>query len=238
METQLVNTILYSATACGAVAGGASLVLARHEWATKNSVLFVSFSAGVVLAAAFNHLLPEALLANPDALTVVLLTLVGFYILEHVLAIHSCREHECEVHSIGVPAFAGIALHSLMDGVVIGVGFEAGPSIGLAASAGVVLHKIPVGIAITSILLHSGYEKGKTALMAGVVALATPLGALGAYLLIRELAAPVLGALLAFSAGSFIYIGAADLLPETHKKLNPANILLVLAGVVLVYIIT
>jgi ZIP family zinc transporter/zinc and cadmium transporter len=51
------------------------------------------------------------------------------------------------------------------------------------------------------------------------------------------MADPTLGLLLALGAGSFIYVGASDLLPETHKNFNRANIVLVLLGVILVYIV-
>ena len=86
----------------------------------------------------------------------VLFTIIAFYILEHTIGIHTCREGECDVHSIGVLAFTGITIHSLIDGVVIGIGFEADFKIGLAATVAILLHKLPVGISVTAIFLHSG----------------------------------------------------------------------------------
>jgi ZIP family zinc transporter/zinc and cadmium transporter len=237
METQLLNTAIYGTLAGLATVSGIYMLLSHERWALKNSVMFVSFSAGVVLAVAFTLLLPEALEVNTSALAVVLFTLVAFYILEHTLAIHTCKEGECDIHTMGIPAFIGIAFHSLLDGVVIGVGFEVGFKIGIVATLGVLLHEIPEGITITALLLHSGFERKKTVLMGWAVALATPVGALGSYLFIRDMADSTRGLLLALGAGSFIYVGASDLLPETHKNFSRANILLVLSGVVLVYII-
>jgi ZIP family zinc transporter/zinc and cadmium transporter len=216
---------------------GIYMLLAREEWALKNSVLFVSFSAGVVLAVAFTHLIPEALETNARTLEVVLVTLIAFYVFEHTIAIHTCKEGECDVHTMGMPAFAGIAFHSLLDGIVIGAGFEVGFKIGLATTLGVLLHEIPEGITITALLLHSGFERKKTLFMGWVVALATPLGAVGSYLLVKDMAESTVGLLLALGAGSFIYVGASDLLPETHRNISRTNIFLVLAGVVLVYIV-
>jgi hypothetical protein len=54
METQLLNTALYGTLAGLATVAGIYMLLAREEWALKNSVLFVSFSAGVVLAVGRN----------------------------------------------------------------------------------------------------------------------------------------------------------------------------------------
>jgi ZIP family zinc transporter/zinc and cadmium transporter len=239
MSSQLFNTIAYSIIAGLATLIGVYMIFAREKWARRNSVYFLSFSAGVVLSVCFTHILPEAIGHSNQALTITLFTLIAFYILEHTILIHTCYETEdCEVHSMGLPSFMGIGFHSLIDGVVIGVGFEAGFAIGFAATMGILLHRLPVGITVSSLLLHSGYSRKKTLVMGWIVALATAVGALGSYAFIRGVSDEVIGALLAFSAGSFIYIGASDLLPETHKNFKSANIILVLAGVFLVYIVS
>ncbi len=215
------------------------MVFVKDAWARRNSVFFLSFSGGVILTVVFTHMLPEAIEMSTKALAITLFTIIGFYILEHTILIHTCQEDdECKVHSMGIPSFIGITFHSLIDGVVIGIGFEADFTIGIAATLAILLHKMPVGITVSSLLLHSGFARKSALIMGSVVAVATVVGAMGTYIFVRDIDASVLGALLAFSAGSFIYIGASDLLPETHKNFNRFNILLVLAGVFLVYIIT
>ena len=217
---------------------GIYLVFSKEEWALKNTVLFLSFSAGVILAVVFIHILPEALGLYPPGLHVVLFTIIAFYILEHTIGIHTCREGECDVHTMGILAFTGITIHSLIDGIVIGIGFEADLKIGLASTLAVLLHKLPVGISVTAIFLHSGFERRKTVVRAWIVALATPVGALISYFFIQSVEEGLLGLLLAFSAGALIYVGASDLLPETHKNFKRSNILLVLIGVSLVYFVS
>lgn len=213
-------------------------MLSNEQWALRNTVLFLSFSAGVILAVVFTHILPEALGLYSPSLHIVLFTIIAFYILEHTIGIHTCREGECDVHSIGVLAFVGITTHSLIDGIVIGIGFEADLKIGLAATVAVLLHKIPVGISVTAIFLHSGFERKKAVFRAWVVALATPVGALISFFLVQSVDKALLGLLLAFSAGALIYVGASDLLPETHKNFKHSNIVLVLLGVSLVYFVS
>jgi zinc transporter ZupT len=236
MNVHLINSVTYSTIAGLASVAGIYILLANEKWALKNSILFISFAAGVMLTVAFTNILPKAIEINDDALIIVLITLFAFYVLEHILMIHSCQEGECETHPMGWIGFIGIGFHSFMDGMVIGVGFEAGFSLGMAASAGVLLHKLPVGMNITALLLHAGYGRRKTVLMSLLVAVATPVGAIMAYLLFRGISVEVLGILLAASAGSFIYVGAADLLAETHKNSRKLNIILVIAGGILVYI--
>lgn len=237
MEAQLVNTALYSLLAGSATVAGIALLVTRRQWAERNSIFFISFSAGVVLAVAFTQLLPVAMENNELSLDITLFTLVAFYILEHTIGLHTCKEGDCDVHTMGVVAYTGIAFHSLMDGIVIGVGFETDFRLGVAATLGVLLHEIPEGITITALLLRSGYSTKATVLMGLLVALATPVGAIGSYVFVKGLSASSAGILLALGAGSFIYVGASDLIPETHKNCNYANILLVLGGAVLVYLI-
>ena len=47
--------------------------------------------------------------------------------------------------------------------------------------------------------------------------MATPVGAVVTYALVHHLAPGILGALMAFAAGSFVYIAASDLIPESHR---------------------
>ncbi len=238
MHEQLIYTLVSSGLSAIAVIIGIYLVLSREKWALRNTVFFLSFSAGVILAVAFSHVMPEALNLYPSALNVVLFTIIAFYILEHTIGIHTCREGECDVHAIGTLAFTGMLAHSLIDGVVIGVGFEADFRIGLAATFAVLLHKFPVGVSITAIFLHSGYERKKSVIFSWIVALATPVGAICSYFFVTDMDKSTLGVMLAFSAGALIYIGASDLLPETHKNFKRSNILLVLIGVSLVYFVS
>ena len=237
MEPQFISTLAYSIIAGAATLGGVYLIFFNEAWTRRNSIFFLSFSGGVVLTAAFTHLLPEAYEITRYSFGVVLATIIAYYIVEHTIAIHTCKEDECEVHPMGIPAFIGITTHSLIDGIVIGVSFEADFTMGFITAVAVILHKFPVGITITSILVHSGFKRVRILALGWVVALATVVGAVGAYMFVRTVEQDILGIMLAFSAGSFIYIGASDLLPETHKKMSKANIMLVLAGVVLVYLI-
>ncbi|MFQ5586495.1 MAG: ZIP family metal transporter [Thermodesulfobacteriota bacterium] len=238
MSTQLVHSLAYGTVAGLSSIAGVFILLANERWALRNSILFIGFAAGVMLTVAFLHILPEALEANQSALLIVLITLLVFYVLEHILMIHSCAEEECETHPMGWIGFVGIGFHSSLDGMAISIGFESSFNIGIVASIGVLLHKLPAGMNITALLLHTGYGRRRTLVMSLIVAVATPIGAIVAHLLFKGVSPATLGALLACSAGSFIYIAAADLLPETHRNSRKSNIILVIAGGLLVYMVS
>jgi zinc and cadmium transporter len=85
-----------------------------------------------------------------------------------------------------------------------------------------------------SLLINS--IKEKTALKLSIaVALATPLGALISLTFIGGLSGSVVGLLLAMAGGSFLYITASDLIPETHEEKGLINAGFLLLGVLCLY---
>ena len=232
MSVNFLNILIYGTLAGLATILGMYLVLAKESWARKNTIYLISFSAGVLLSVAFSHLIPEALVLNHNALLWLLFGFVFFYILEHLIIIHSCQENEeCVVHPIDKIALLGMGFHSLLDGLIIGVGFEISSTLGILATIAVLLHKLPDGISMISILLYNNYQRKEAIKYSLIVALLTPIGAILSFLLFKELSTEILGIFLAIAAGSFLYIASADLIPEIHKKSKILNIFLLIIGI-------
>ena len=175
----------------GIIAGAATLlgmwlVVAREQWARRNSVYLIAFSIGVLLATSITEIIPESLELSPYALYIVLGTFFAFYVLEHSVVAHHHhhhqlveREHEGEPHvPIEKLAFVGLAVHSLIDGLAIGAGFEVSAALGIIATVAVILHEVPEGIVTLSLFLHADYPKRRAIALTAIVALATPLGAI------------------------------------------------------------
>jgi zinc transporter ZupT len=97
----------------------------------------------------------------------------------------------------------------------------------------VVVHKLPVGIAAMSALYHSGVPGRRAALVTAGLAAVTPLAVLVSYFALRSVSDQLLGVLLALAGGSFLYVGAADLLPEGQATNRPANTLMFMAGAII-----
>ncbi len=232
----MYNIIIYSFVAGLATLVGAALVIWNESMLKKYTVYLVSFAAGVMLGTAFFHLIPESCeSAGMGALIYVLLGFLSFYIIENIIMFHPCRDEKCEIHKLGTISFIGLFVHSLLDGVAIAVGFEVGHGIGLFTALAVILHEFPEGISISAILLHAGSDKKKIYVNSTLVAVATPLGAISFGSFAKSLPVNILAILLAFTAGSFLYIAAADLIPESHKKRDRLTPAILLLGVVLVY---
>lgn len=242
MSSQFLITLFYSFLAAGATLLGIYLVLGQKKWAQENSIYLISFAAGVLLAVTFLNLIPKAQELAPQALLGVLFTLLFFYFLEHSLILHRCRGDRCrgldpKTHNLGLLSLLGIGFHSLIDGVVIALGFEISFSLGILATLSVIFHEVPEGISTVSILLYARYPQNQAVFYSWLVALATPLGAILGSLLFRQISSQFFGWGLAVAAGSFLYVATADLIPEIHKEYKLANIFFVLLGVALPFLV-
>ena len=244
--------VLFAGSFAGAATfAGMSLVLARETWSRRYSAVLVSFSAGVLLGVGVLHILPEAMELTSSAPLFILLAFVLFYFFEHHLMIHAGHEEQHHInlevadchdecclrpHPMGLVAFVGMGLHSLIDGVIIGTGFEVSHDMGLLAALGVIAHEVPEGIAMVAILLHYGWNRKKVIQLTSFVALATPLAAIMTFALVNNVSKPLLGALLAGAGGSFIYIAASDLIPESHRSRGLSATLALCAGILLAWV--
>ncbi len=217
---------------------GTIIVFYKESWAKKNSVFLISFAAGVMLTISFLYLIPEA---NELFDKVWFSTFIGFlifYVLQNILMFHACNEVECSIHHIGTLSAIGLTIHSLLDGVAIVAGFEANYNLGILTTIAILLHEIPEGLCITGILFHSKVSKTKIWLFSIIVAISTPLGAIFSFFFLKNISKNILGFLLSFTAGSFIYLATADLIPETHKKHHLLNTLFFFLGIVLVILVS
>jgi zinc and cadmium transporter len=234
---QLFEVLAYALVAGMSVILGMALVLKNETWAKKRASFIISFAAGVMLTTAFGHLIPEAAGLNGQTIALVFAGFLVFYLLQQGLMFHACGEEDCPEHKLGVMSSIGLTIHSALDGVAIAAGFEADWRLGLVTSLAVLMHKMPEGITITGILMHARMPRAKVIRFSVIVAAATPVSALFAYYFLQNVPSSVIGALLALTAGSFIYLAAADLLPETHRVHHRANALFFFGGIGLIGIV-
>lgn len=208
------------------------LALFFHPKLIKKFILYmVSFAAGAMLATAFFDLIPEALEANgTGALGLVLMGIMIFLVAETLLYWYHCHDSRCDVHPKGkrkghkhdkMPVaylnLAGDAIHNFFDGVIIAGAYLASIPLGIVASIAVIFHEIPQEIGDFGVLIFSGFSRYQALLYNFICALTAIVGALLAYFFATAIEG-LSAALLPIAAGGFIYIAAADLVPEVHKQ--------------------
>jgi zinc and cadmium transporter len=225
----------------GALAGGSLPLLGR----TARSDLGLSFSAGVMLGAAFLHMLPEAVEeAGPRVAPFVLVGFLAMYLLERLVLVHVCAEpgpnarlasrtavvHEhdhphvhgdatgCDVHTLGLAAFVGMSLHTAVDGFALGAA-TANTDVGFLVFLAILAHKVPSSFSLSAILRDEGWSRRRTLVMNAAFALMVPVGA-GVYLLVSRVvdAGTFTAFALAGSAGTFLHLALSDIVPDLHRR--------------------
>jgi ZIP family zinc transporter len=234
--------VLVSASAfASAFAGG---LLAMR--AVTNVGLLIAFGAGIRIGAAYFDLIPESVEHLGGALDVAMVcTAIGFlafYVIEKLTMIHVGHEAASElehgdVHHrhIGLAGAAGMSLHSFLDGIALAAGLTAGGGLGLVIAVVVVVHRFSDGIAVVSFLVAGRTPRDQIYRWVALVAVAPVIGVIIGLLL--PIPDPVLGGMLGIFAGFFLYIGAAELLPEAHRSDRSSRVVAAtLSGVVAIYL--
>ncbi|MDO8518082.1 MAG: ZIP family metal transporter [bacterium] len=183
--------------------------------------IILGFSAGAVVAVAFFDLMPEALeLAGTahETSTIFAFMALGFLLyllLDRVLLLHSHahEEHDRE-QSRGHVRAGSLSIHSFLDGIGIGLAFQASPAVGIIVAAAVLAHDFSDGINTVSVVVRHGGSRAKALRWLLVDAVAPVVGI--SVTLLFTVSQESLGLLLALFAGFFLYIGASDLIPESH----------------------
>jgi ZIP family zinc transporter len=203
--------------------------------------LLLGFSSGAVLAVALFDILPEVF-AFPNGASYMPVTALGFlafFGLERYTAMHRAREHTHVVGAhepeLGVMSAAGLAFHSFLDGVAIGVGFQMSAAIGLLIAFGIIAHDFSDGLNTVTVVLAHG-NSPRRAVNWLIIDMLTPV--LGAASTLLFNLNGLLPWLLAFFAGSFLYIGASDLLPEAREHDSPMVAVATCAGMFAIFLIT
>lgn len=199
------------------------------RWSDKLH-LVLGFSAGALIGVAFFDLLPEALEIGEqfhgiDTMALVMAAgFLGYMVLDRMFFMHSHSheghdEHEAHSHGHTRKGWFGagsLSLHSFLDGVAVGVAFQVSTAVGAVVAAAVLVHDFSDGINTVSMILRSGGTKRQALRWLAVDAIAPVLGLLSTFLFV--IPEPVVGPILALFCGFFLYIGASDLLPESHHS--------------------
>lgn len=226
----LLSTFLVS---LGGFAGLVTLVV-NYEKVEKVLLGLVALSAGALMGGAFLHLLPEALveIETEAGFEFVLIAFVTFFIIEKVFHWRHCHKDDCEIHTFGYMNLVGDSLHNFIDGLVLAAAFTTDVRLGLTATLAVSMHEIPQEIGDFGVLLYAGFGKVRALLLNFAVALLAMAGGVVGYWFATAVEKNS-AYLLAFAAGGFIYIGAADLLPEIKKEKSGLKSMLWLIAFVL-----
>jgi zinc transporter ZupT len=193
--------------------------------------LVLGFSAGAVVAVALFDLLPEALEMGSShsastLLSWLMLSFMLYLVLDRVKLLHRDAPNGVHLHNdaadgahahreqqamLGAGSFSA---HSFLDGVAIGVAFQASAAVGGIVTMAVLTHDFSDGINTVNVVLKNGGTRQQAMRWLLMDALAPAAGV--ASTMFFTVPRDAMGVVLAVFAGFFLYIGASDLIPESH----------------------
>ncbi|MBI3109480.1 ZIP family metal transporter [Candidatus Daviesbacteria bacterium] len=201
---------------------GGALLLIREKFALKISHYLTAFAAGALLATAFFDLLPESMEMEGEV-NIFLWTLLGilaFFLLERFIHHHHSHGKNMEEKKAVVPlVILGDTMHNFTDGVAIAATFLISVPLGIVTALAVAAHEIPQEIGDFGLMLNRGMKRGKVLLINLYSSLAAMAGAILTYVY-KDRLEGFLPLILSVTAGFFIYIALANLIPEIHNREN------------------
>lgn len=128
-------------------------------------------------------------------------------------------------NSVHITATLGLVIHAAADGFALGAAVATGQvTVQVVVFLAVILHKAPAAFGLVSFLMHAGLEKKHIQGHLLAFSAAAPIVAIATYFILRasggsshnQLSATGVGML--FSAGTFLYVATAHVLPEISNS--------------------
>lgn len=186
----------------------------------------VALAAGSLIGGAAFHMIPAALDAIAVERRVWLVLMLGFTLfmaLEQFLHWHHCHRADADCRKpLTYLVLVGDGLHNFIGGLAIASTFLVDIRLGAMAWLAAAAHEVPQELGDFGVLVHGGFSKARALLFNALSGATFLVGGLLTYAL--SFAVDV-SYLIPFAAGNFLYIAAADLVPEVNKHPRPlANV--------------
>jgi zinc transporter ZupT len=238
----MVPFLLSCATFISTLSGG---VTALKNQDSLHRLL--GYTAGVLIGVVSFDLLPEIFKnlvtehrSPTDAMVALVCGFLLFHIIEKTILIHHSNEGDYGAHKhpqVGIASALALSGHSFLDGVGIGLGFQASTSVGIAVAIAVIAHDFTDGLNTVNLMILNKNKSRKAFGFLLLDAIAPVLGVSSTLLFRVSNSGLVL--YLGFFAGFLLYIGASEILPEAHSGHSSYRTIgLTIAGVVFMFIVT
>lgn len=226
----------------GTILGSSMVFLMKNTLNKGIEKLLLGLASGVMIAASiWSLLIPSFEMAKSQGILECFPAVIGFILgiifliiidiiisrLEKTLDLNN---NETDLKN-NIMLFIAVTLHNIPEGMAVGVAFASviagntGMTIAAAISLaiGIAIQNFPEGAIVSMPLKSSGISKGKAFLYGFFSGIVEPIAAFVTILLTSKISL-ILPYLLAFAAGSMIYVVADELIPKSqsgeHTKLG------------------
>ncbi|MCD7825060.1 MAG: ZIP family metal transporter [Clostridiaceae bacterium] len=216
--------------------GALNVFFVKKEVNQNAQCLFLGFAGGVMVAASIwsllvpgietaeeNHQISWLIISGGFLLGVALLLFVD-RLMKRKIKNMERRQQQLPVSKRTAMLVLAITIHNIPEGMAVGMAFAFAAqdmsetnilSGAIALAFGIGIQNYPEGMAVSMPLLQEGFSKKKAFVIGSLSAVAEPVfGVLAAA--VAGAVAFIMPLLLAFAAGTMIYVVVEELIPEAH----------------------
>ena len=242
---EIIALIITTIAGLSTVIGGC-IVFFKIKNKEKFISFCLSFSLSVMITISIIDLLPSSFIelnSNFSLIKSIIITVVLFMIgailvsiLDRNIKVNKSKDSN--LFKLGILNMITLMLHNFPEGIATFMTSYSDLSIGISLSLAIMMHNIPEGISIAVPLYYSTGKKGRGILYTFISALAEPLGAIVAFLFLKQyINMLTISYVLIIVAGIMITISINELFPEAIKYNERKQIKLgMLLGVVIILI--
>ena len=222
---EIIALIITTIAGLSTVIGGC-IVFFKIKNKEKFISFCLSFSLSVMITISIIDLLPSSFIelnSNFSLIKSIIITVVLFIvgailvsILDRNIKVNKSKDSN--LFKLGILNMIALMLHNFPEGIATFMTSYSDLSIGISLSFAIMMHNIPEGISIAVPLYYSTGKKGRGILYTFISALAEPLGAIIAFLFLKEyINMLTISYVLIIVAGIMITISINELFPEAIK---------------------
>ncbi|OXT17204.1 ZIP family metal transporter [Bacillus sp. OG2] len=238
-----MDILFYVLTAAFANILGGFVIFLKKNWSRRGLNALMALSAGILFTIAIMDLIPEAIELYESSPIYIVLGFCLIFLFQQFLAPHFHFGEETHKHSHSqtttLGALMGMLVHTFFDGVSIVASFKIDERIGFVVLIAVLLHKIPDGLTISSIVFANLKSRKKAIGASVLLGISTIMGAFAALYFTQFFLvdSSILAIALSITAGIFLYIATADLLPVVSATEDRSVIPFFFVGILLYYML-
>lgn len=205
----------------------------------------LSFSLSVMISISVLDLIPESAKILVEAYGVAWSLILGIavFVLGRLLVIKANNRltllsKKNNLYRVGILSMIALMIHNFPEGVATFMTAYNDIYMGISLGIAIMLHNIPEGISISVPIYYATGSKKRGVVYSLISGLAEPLGAIMAYLLLKNFINDVtIAIVLIFVAGIMISLAIEEMLPESNKyNKKRESVIGLLIGVILVLI--
>ena len=224
---------------------GGVLIFFKYKKINNLIVVSLSFSLTIMTLISIFDLMPSSAITIIKyykiwygVILIFLTFLLGYLSIDKINKQIKTKNNS-SLYKIGVLSMISLILHNFPEGIAVFMGAYTDINLGIKLCLAIMFHNIPEGIAISIPLYYSGVGRGKTFLYTLLSGLSEPIGALLAFLLLRNFINEImLSFILIFVAGLMISLSLNDILKEVKGYNNNKYMLIGFIIASVLFIIT